>query len=79
VRRPDARSAGIRSPAGVDLSFQVSTNNVEPAEASRARNLLAKDDCRAALADELEPDGPEVAIVVEAASATGGAEGLAGA
>jgi hypothetical protein len=44
VRSPDARSAQIRSPDGVALSFQVSANNVEPREASPARNLLSKDD-----------------------------------
>jgi hypothetical protein len=55
VRRPDARSAQIRSPDGVALSFQVSANSVEPREAVRARNLLPKDDDRRALADEREP------------------------
>lgn len=78
VRSPDARSAQIRSPDGVALSFQVSANNVEPREASPARNLLSKDDCRAALADEAEPLGPEVALVVEAEALTGAGEGLAG-
>ena len=79
VRRPDARSAQICRPDGVALSFQVSANNVEPREASPARNLFAKDDWRAALADEAEPLGPEVALVVEAAAGTGAGEGLAGA
>ena len=78
VRRPDARSAQIRSPDGVALSFQVSANNVEPREASPARNLFAKDDWRAALADEAEPLGPEVALVAEAEAGTGAGEGLAG-
>jgi hypothetical protein len=78
VRRPDARSAQIRSPDGVARSFQISANNVEPCEASPARNLLSKDDWRAALADELEPDGPEVALVGEAEAGTGAGEGLAG-
>jgi hypothetical protein len=44
VRRPDARSAQIRSRDGVARSFQVSANNVEPREASPARNLFSKDD-----------------------------------
>ena len=52
VRRPDARSAQIGGPDGVALCFQVSSNKVEPREASSTRNLLSKDDCRAALADE---------------------------
>jgi hypothetical protein len=77
VRRPDARSAQIRSPDGVALSFQVSANNVEPREASPARNLLSKDDWRAALADEAEPVGPEVPLVCGAASLAGDGEGLA--
>ena len=76
VRRPDARSAQIGGPDGVALSFQVSANNVEPREASPARNLLSKDDWRAALADEAEPLGPEVALVGEAEAGTGAREGL---
>ena len=63
VRSTDARRAQIRRPDGVTRSFQVSRNKVEPPEAIRARNLLSKDDCRAALADEPEPLGPEVAVV----------------
>jgi hypothetical protein len=79
VRRADARSAQIRSPDGVALSFQVSANNVEPREAIPARNLLSKHDWRAALADEAEPLGPEVAFVCGAAALAGDGEGLAGA
>ena len=79
VRRPDARSAQIRSPDGVARCFQVSPYNVEPRKASPARNLLSKDDWRAALADETKPLGPEVAIVSGAASLAGDGEGLAGA
>lgn len=67
VRSPDARSAKIRRPDGVTRSFQVSRNNVEPREASRACNLLPKDDVRATLADEPVPCGPEMAVVVKAA------------
>lgn len=77
MRRPDPRSAGIRRPAGVTLTFQVSENSVEPPDASRARNLLSKNDWRAALADEGEPDGPEVALVGESTAATGCGERLA--
>jgi hypothetical protein len=44
VRRADARSAQIRRPDGVALSFQVSLNKVEPPKAVFACNLLAKDD-----------------------------------
>jgi hypothetical protein len=78
MRSTDARSAQIGRPDGVTLSFQVSRNSVEPHESSRARNLLAKDDWRVALADEPEPSRPEVALVVCPASASGDAEGLAG-
>lgn len=63
VRRPDARSAEINRPAGVARSFQVSVYKVEPTEAVLARNLLAKDDWRAALANEVEEGRPEVPLV----------------
>jgi hypothetical protein len=78
VRSADARSAQIRSPDGVARSFQVSANNVEPREASPACNLLAKHDWRAALADEAEPLGPEVAGVIESCAVASIGEGLAG-
>ena len=78
VRRTDARSAQISSPEGVARAFQVSAYSVEPREAVRACNLLSKDDWRAALLNELEPGGPEVALVVGAFASAGDAEGLAG-
>src|SRR5690606_29187721 len=49
MRRTEARSAGIDRPAGVARSFQVSLYKVEPAKSVFARNLLAKDDWRAAV------------------------------
>jgi hypothetical protein len=52
VGRADARSAGIDRPDGVARSFHVSLYKVEPSEAVFARNLLAKDDWRAALLNE---------------------------
>jgi hypothetical protein len=58
VRCPEARSAEIRRPDGVTLSFQIRRNNVEPSEAVTGRNLLTKADDRAALADEPEPCRP---------------------
>lgn len=58
MRRADARSALIERPDGVSLAFQVSVYKVEPSEAVLARNLLAKDDARAALSDEMEPVRP---------------------
>ena len=58
MRRTDARSAQIGSPDGVTRSFQVSLYKVEPSEAVTACNLLANDDVRAALRDEVEKCGP---------------------
>lgn len=78
VRGADARSAGIECPAGVSLSFQVRANNVEPLEAVLARNLFAKHNVRATLADEGEEGGPEMSLVLEALLVSGVGEGLAG-
>jgi hypothetical protein len=78
VRCPDASSAQIGRPDGVACGFQVSRYSVEPRPAVAARNLLSKEDCRAALADELGDDGPEVAVVVNAATLAGRRERLAG-
>lgn len=58
MRRTDARTAGIDRPDGVIRSFHVSLNKLEPSKAVLARNLFAKDDCRAALLDEMEERGP---------------------
>lgn len=84
VRSADARSRQYRRPEGVTASFQVRLNKVEPAEAVSARNLLSKDCWRDAdeiliLAEEVEPDRPEVSSVVEAPTLSCGAKGLAGA
>ena len=79
MRGADARSAQICSPNGVARCFQVSVYSVEPAEAILARNLLSKDNWRAALVDEHVEGGPEVALVVKAFALSGGAVGLAGA
>jgi hypothetical protein len=79
VRRADARSAQISRPTGVVRVFQVSEYSVEPREASWARNLLSKDDCRLALADEVKEGRPEVPLVGEPRTFVllGSAEGLA--
>ena len=77
VRSADARSRHTDRPAGVIFAFQVSLNQVEPAVINRCFNLLSKDDCRAALADEIEPVGPEVAVVGGTKSSAGGAKWLA--
>jgi hypothetical protein len=76
VGRADARSADIDRCAGVIRAFQVSLYKVEPLKAVAACNLLAKDDCRAALRDETEQVRPEVALVAETVSLACGAEGL---
>src|SRR5512139_524512 len=77
VRRPDARSAQIARPDGVTRSFQVSTNKVEPREASFARNLLTNNDWRAQLTDEVEGCRPEVPLVSSPAACACLAERLA--
>ena len=79
VRRTDARSAKIGRPDGVTLVFHFSVYKVEPTEASLACNLFAKDDWRAALADEIVPGRPQVPLVVESFALSCGAEWLAGA
>lgn len=67
VRRADPRSAQIRRPDGVTASLQVRENKVEPLEAKFARNLLSKDDWRAALPNEREPCWPKMSRVAKAA------------
>jgi hypothetical protein len=79
VRRPDARSAQIGGPDAIPQCFQVSAYSGEPVAAILARNLLSKDDWRAALADEALELGPQVPLVGGAFALAGGAEGLAGA
>jgi hypothetical protein len=66
-------------PNGVVFAFQVCAYSIEPSVAHCAFNLLAKDDVRAALRDEIEPDRPEVPFVGSASASAGGAERLAGA
>jgi hypothetical protein len=53
VGRAEARRAGINRPEGVARSFHVSLYKVEPTKAVFACNLLASDDWRAALLDEI--------------------------
>lgn len=79
VRRTDARSAQICRPAGVVRTFQVSEYSVEPSEGILARNLLSKDRCRSALADEFPENGPEVPFVGGSPTFSGDGERLAGA
>lgn len=79
VRCADARSAEINRPAGVVRVFQVSLYKVEPEKAVSPSNLFTKDGCRSALADEMVPRGPQVALVSKPASFACRAERLAGA
>jgi hypothetical protein len=48
--------------------FHVSVYKVDPRLDSRARNLLSKDDWRAALADEPVPRRPQVPLVIKPSS-----------
>ena len=71
VRGADARRCKIGSPDGISERLQVSTYSGQPVSAIDARNLLSKEDCRAALGDELVKSGPEMALVGGTASAAG--------
>ncbi len=66
MRRAKARSAEICRPDDVTCVFQVSRYKVEPRERRFCRNLFSKQNCRLAGLDELEPDRPEVAVVIKA-------------
>jgi hypothetical protein len=74
VRRTDAARSKYDRPNGVRRRFQVNVNNVEPAVSNRCCNLLSKDNCRAALADEACPMWPEVARVCKPFTFSCGAE-----
>jgi hypothetical protein len=64
VVRTRARGLERDCPHGVAQGFHITSDKSEPRR--RACNLFTKDDCRAALADEFVPCGPEMAFVVEA-------------
>jgi hypothetical protein len=76
VRSADARSRYRDRPEGVVQGFQVILNSVDPEVRSAACNLFSKEDCRAALLDEAEPDRPQVAFVGETSLVPRGAERL---
>src|SRR5690606_17741998 len=67
----------IDRPAGVTRDFQVRLYKVEPSEAVLACNLLAKNDCRTALLDEVEPGRPKMPLVSKSCSFACRAERLA--
>src|ERR1700744_974208 len=77
VRRADARRRKSDRSAGVTHGFQVSENKVDPRPDSFACNLLAKDDWRAALADEPVPGRPEVPLVINPTACASHGERLA--
>ena len=79
VRGTDARSRKRDLPEGVVQGFQVILYKVGPGQPSFACNLLAKDDCRPALGDEVEPVRPEVPLVSKPFSSACRVERLAGA
>ena len=69
--------AEYNRPNGVAFSLQVCRYKVEPAVPNYAFNLFPKADDRLALADEIEPDGPQVAVVCCSCSFSSSAERLA--
>ena len=77
VRRTDARRRERDTPKGVTQGFQVSVYKVDPRLDSFARNLLSKDDCRAALFDEMLEGRPEVPLVIKPSTFACRAERLA--
>jgi hypothetical protein len=77
VRRADAVCSEYGVPAGVALAFHVCVNKVEPTVANCCRNLLSKDNLRAALSDEVEPRRPEMPLVCKPSALTCRAERLA--
>lgn len=58
VRRVDGASRDINRPAGVTFSLQISGNSIEPAIASRSRNLLSQHDSGPGGTDEAKHVGP---------------------
>jgi hypothetical protein len=58
MRRTDARRRERDRPEGVTQGFQVIAYKVDPRVCVLACNLLSKDDCRAALFDEVMEVGP---------------------
>jgi hypothetical protein len=74
-----ARSAKIDGCDGISHCLQVHTYSGEPLlPCNLACNLLAKDDCRAALLNKVAEHGPEVSLVVGACLLARAGERLAG-
>lgn len=77
MRRTDARRRKRDRPDGVIQGFHVIAYKVDPRICVLARNLLSKDRCRAALADEVVPVRPEMPLVSKAKSCACRGERLA--
>lgn len=77
MRGTDARRRERNSPEGILHGFHVSLYKVDPRICVFARNLLSKDDCRLALADEPMEVRPEVPLVIKPTSRACRAERLA--
>jgi hypothetical protein len=74
----DSTSRGNCRPDGVIDRFQIIGHGVEPSPPNRARSLLSKKLCRAALSDEPKPLRPEMTRIFERSTLSGFAERLAG-
>jgi hypothetical protein len=77
VRGTDARRRESDRPDGIGQAFQVIAYKVEPRFCVLARNLLSIEDCRSALADEVEEVRPKVPLVSKPSSFACRAERLA--
>ena len=75
VERTRARGFDRHEPHGVLQGFQVTSHKTEPCRC--ARNLLSKDDWRAALSDEPVPVGPEMPLVSKPSALARAGERLA--
>jgi hypothetical protein len=79
VWRADARSRKRDRPKGVIQSFHVSLYKVDPSIRVLTRNLFTINSFRFALADKVEPRGPQMPLVSKPAAFACLAERLAGA
>lgn len=78
VRGTDARRRKRDRPDGVIHGFHVILYKVDPSIRVVARNLLSKNNCRSALADEVVPGWPQVPLVSKCQSFACLGERLAG-
>ena len=78
VRRPDGASRQSGGPDGIAKPRQISPHSGEPVPSKRRRNLLSKEDWRAAHGDEAVKDRPEMSTVGCALHFAADGEWLAG-